>query len=138
MPGLLDIAPPEIVAERIEIRGGTLEVRGLRNREWVALLRRFPELRQPQVLGADDLDAEKIDLMEKIMPAAIAAGLGVSGDETTEELVRERLSESEQQQVFNAIMRLTNPPSPLAESPAQAGQSSAGAAETGSPRPSSS
>lgn len=138
MPGLLDIAPPEIAIERFEIRGGFVEVRGLRNREWAALLRRFPDLMRQQASGNGEVDPDMLDRLGQIMPAVIAAGAGACGDEGSEAAISERLSEDEQQQIFNAVMRLTNPPAPLAGGPAaEAGQAESGKATT-TPRPSSS
>lgn len=136
MPGILDIAPPEIATERFDIRGGHVEVRGLKNREWAALLRRFPDLMR-QVNGGE-VDPEMLERMVAIMPAVIAAAAGTAGDEAVEAAISERLTEPEQQQIFNAIMRLTNPPAPLAGGPAaEAGQAANGKATT-SPMPSSS
>lgn len=132
MPSLLDIAPPEIAAERVNIRGSELEVRGIRNREWAALLRRFPELRK-QAAGITVPEEDMAVASIEIMPAVIAAGLGNTGDEKTEALIAERLSDAEQAEVFGVIMRLTNPPAPLAESPAVVGQAG-GKAATTSPR----
>lgn len=130
MPGILDIAPPEIAVERISIRGKELEVRGIRNREWAALLRRFPELRK-QAAGIAVSEEDMAVASIEIMPVVIAAGLGNSGDEKTETLIAERLSDAEQAEVFGAIMRLTNPPSPLAGGPAaEAGQDDNGQAAT--------
>ena len=129
MPGLLDIAPPEIAAERINIRGTELELRGIRNREWAALLRRFPELRK-QAAGLAIPEEDMAVASIEIMPAVIAAGLGNTGDEKTEALIAERLTDAEQAEVFGAIMRLTNPPAPLAESPVEAGQADNGKAAT--------
>lgn len=137
MPSILDIAPPEIAVERVNIRGTELDVRGIRNREWAMLLRRFPELRRLAAgiaVAEEDMAASSIE----IMPAVIAAGLGNTGDEKTEALIAERLTDVEQAEVFGAVMRLTNGPAPLAESPAPvAGQVGNGKA-TVAPRPSSS
>lgn len=121
MPSILDIAPPEIATERFEIRGGAVEVRGLRNREWAALLRRFPDLLRQQTADGE-ANPDFLDRMESILPAVIAAAVGACGDAESEKAIAERLTEPEQAQIFAAIMRLTNPPSPLAESPAPAGQ----------------
>lgn len=115
MPSILDIAPPEIAAETINIRGGEIKVRGLRNREWAGLMRRFPELRK-QVAGMLIPTEEMAVLSLELTPAAIALVLG-----QPEDVIDERFSDAEQVQIFNVIMRLTNPPSPLAESPAKAG-----------------
>lgn len=120
MPGLLDIAPPEIAAERFDIRGGYLEVRGIRNREWAVLLRRFPDLMRQQPEGAD-VDPEMLDRMDTMIPAVIAAATGACGDAGIEAAIAERLTEAEQQHIFGVVMRLTNPPPPLAGSPVAAG-----------------
>lgn len=135
MPGILDIAPPEIATETFEIRGGKLEVRGLRNREWAALLRRFPELREQQNTQADELSPEMVDRMETVMPAVIAAAAGTCGNEEIEAAIAQRLTDAEQVAVFSTVMRLTMPPAPLAGSPVAAGQESGGQAATASPRP---
>lgn len=132
MPGILDIAPPEVTTETIDIRGTLIEVRGIRNRDWAGLLRRFPALRA-QVFGITIPDEEMAVSSIEVMPAVIAAGLVEKADEVA---VVERLSDAEQSAVFATIMRLTMPPAPLAESPAPAGQD-AGPAETTSPTPSS-
>lgn len=137
MPGILDIAPPEILTETFEIRGGKLEVRGLRNREWAALLRRFPELRNQQAIDPNDLDDETLNRMAMVMPPVIAAAAGTCGDEGIEAAIAERLTEAEQTAIFAAVMRLTSPPAPLAGSPAGAGQVANGQT-TITPQPSSS
>lgn len=122
MTGLLDIAPPEARTEVIDIRGKALEVRGLRKREYVAVLHRFPSFRRPA--DENDFDAAVANL--DIMAPIVAAGLGKIGDRETEANLLERLSDDELEQVFNTVMRLTLPsPSPLAETPAAAGEESA-------------
>ena len=134
MPGLLDIAPPEVVSERVNIRGTELEVRGIRNREWAALLKRFPELRKQAAglaVSEEDMAAVSIELM----PAVIVAGIIDAEHVITEAAVAERLTDAEQAEVFSVIMRLTNPPAPLAESPVAAGRGANGATTT-TPRPS--
>lgn len=139
MPGILDIAPPEIVTERFDIRGGYLEVRALRNREWAMLARRFPDIiRDGGLTFADDLALETIDRIDALMPAVIAAACGTCGDEKIEAAIIDRLTEAERTMVFNAIMRLTNTPAPLARSPVAAGQVANGQAETNMPAPSTS
>lgn len=137
MPSILDIAPPEISAERVNIRGTELEVRGIRNREWAMLLRRFPVLQKQAAGGTVDPEEMTVASIE-IMPAVIAAGLGNTGDQQTEDAIAERLSDAEQAEVFGVIMRLTNPPDPLAASPVVAAGQGANGAATTQPRPSSS
>jgi hypothetical protein len=134
MPGILDIAPPEIVTERFDIRGGYLEVRALRNREWAMLARRFPDvIRDGGLTLGDDLAPETIDRIDALMPAVIAAACGTCGDEKIEAAIVDRLTEAERTTVFNAVMRLTNTPAPLAGSPVVAGQVANGQAETNTP-----
>ena len=133
MPGLLDIAPPEVVAERVTIRGAELEVRGIRNREWAALLKRFPELRKQAAglaVSEEDMAVASIELM----PAVIVAGIIDAEHDLTEGDVAERLSDAEQAEVFGVIMRLTNPPAPLAESPVAAGRGANGSMTTTPPQ----
>lgn len=104
--GLMDIAPPEIVTKHFEVRGGTLEVRGIKTREWVALQQRFPELRAG--MNGEPPDSQVvITAVDGLVPAIIAAALGAIGDEITEGLIVERLSESEQMVIFGVVMELT-------------------------------
>lgn len=109
--GLLDIAPPEIVTKRFEIRGGAIEVRGIKNREWARLQQRFPEFQKLLEVSEEEranLKEENLVLTAEVVVAAIiATGLGCCGDEKTEELVIDRLTEDEQVEVFGAIMQLT-------------------------------
>ena len=132
MPSLLDIAPPDLATATVDIRGTSITVHAIRNRDWVQLMRRFPQLRRSVL----DDEWAGVHHLETI-PAIIAAGLGKVCDEAEERLVEERLSDQEQQQLHNAIMRLTNGPAPLAESPVPAGQVANGQMNS-SPRISSS
>lgn len=110
-PGLLDIAPPEIVTKRFEIRGGAIEVRGVKNREWAILQRRFPELNKLMETSEEEragLREENLALNAGgIVAAIIAAGLGFCGDVDTEELIEDKLTEDEQIEIFGAVMELT-------------------------------
>lgn len=131
--GLQDIAPPEVMAKKFEIRGGSIEVHGVKTKDWVALQRRFPELR----IG---LNGEKPDentiitAVEGLVPAVIAAGLGVLGDPESEALIVDRLTDGEQMMIFGVIMEFTAPESkanqgPLLESPPRDGQTMNGIVE---------
>src|SRR5689334_17806046 len=104
--GLLDIAPPEVVTEEVEIRGKRLALRGITNLEMAQLFKRFPLLakqiagnrRREELLAIQALTAgqaaelaqltiEPDDaLIEEIeaRPAFIAAGLGKIGNEEFE------------------------------------------------------
>lgn len=129
MPGLLDIAPPELLTEVLDIRGVQLEIRGLSEREWVRLLHRFPQLRKrsaeaepASVESGDDQALANLDVLAPV----IAAGLGKIADNETEAEIGKRLTFAEQMTVFNAVIRLTvGPPSPLPKAPAAAGEESA-------------
>jgi hypothetical protein len=106
MPSLLDIAPPEITAEEVDIRGTRLSVRGLPAEEWARLYARFPELRAV-VAG----QAENVSNLAAFagQAALVAAGLGKPGDNNTEHLVMERLGHDEQQRIVETILRLSMP-----------------------------
>jgi hypothetical protein len=135
MPGLLDIAPPEIKTKRFEIRGGSLEVRALRHRELVMLTVRYPDMQRP---GASVAEISIAGIDARV--AAIAAALDKIGDEATETAIKERLTDSEAQEIFDEIIAMSNVPSPLAGGPAlfAAGPVPNGATATISPPPSSS
>jgi hypothetical protein len=153
---LLDIAPPEVTTEEVDIRGTKLVVRGVSNLEYAALLKRFPVLaksvagdtRRLTLLAKEKLSAgEALELARLIQepedemfagmesaPALIAAGLGHPGDAAYEAGVMERLSDAERDQILAVIMRLTVPPKaedvgPLAPG---AGQAAPAASETSS------
>lgn len=104
--GLLDIAPAEVLTKEFTIRGGTLVVRGVKNKEWIELLKRFPDVRK--LINGDVMDVMEAYLaaVDGLIPAIIATGLGVCGDTKSEELVVERLSEAEQYAIFEAVMVL--------------------------------
>lgn len=112
MPGLLDIAPPEIVRETVHIRGGTLELRGLSAAELAQLMHRFPEI--GKATAGADMAADALVLRgAEATVAAIAAALDKLGDADTEAEIMRRLSLPERQQVFDMIMRLTMPPAAI-------------------------
>jgi len=106
MPGLLDIAAPEITSEEVEIRGTKLVVRGLRARETAALLKRFPVMAKQAAKAEVDAGDALVNSLEST-PAIIAAGLGKLGDADTEALIEDRLSTEEKTELITAITRLT-------------------------------
>lgn len=130
--GLMDIAPPEVMTKKFEIRGGSIEVHGIKTKDWVALQRRFPELR----IGLNGEKPDETTIMtavEGLVPAVIAAGLGVLGDEASEALIVDRLTDGEQMMIFGVIMEFTAPEpkanqGPLLKSPPD-GQTMNGIAE---------
>lgn len=107
MPSLADVAPPELAAEEIDVRGTLLKVRGLSGEEWMALYARFPEF--AAVLGGKS-DAQISGITEvRSQAALIASALGCPGDAATEALVLERLSGDDQRLVMSAAVRLSHP-----------------------------
>jgi hypothetical protein len=108
MADLEDIAPPEVTAEIVDIRGKELKVRGLRNREWAMLFKRFPVLRR-QAKGEPVSEEERADTALESQPAIIACGLGRPGDAKAEALIVDRLDDAEMRRVFDVIMRLGQP-----------------------------
>lgn len=115
MATIFDIAPRD--PEKVEIRGITLEIRGIKNAEFSALCERFPELRKQMQGQPTDGLAGRFDLI----PAVIAAGLGQCGDASAETAVVERLSIGEQTDLCSRILKLTMPTAdagPLADVPA--------------------
>lgn len=120
-----DIAPPEALAERFEIRGGSFTVRGLRNREWAQIWKRFPLLRR--LADGEEVDKVELDLeAAEAHPAIIAAAVGRVGDRELEALILDRLSDDEMQAAFQAIMRLGS--RPTTSPPPEAGELAAGQA----------
>lgn len=106
MPSLLDIAPPELTAEEVDIRGTKLSVKGLPAAEWARLYARFPEIRailRGQTEGVSDI------AVFAAQAALIAAGLGKPGDAETEHLVMERLSREENRLLAQTVARLSQP-----------------------------
>lgn len=126
LPGLLDIAPPEIITKRFEIRGGWIEVRGLKNRERIQISRRFPAFGQTDISLIAKSFSENDSVMDDLIVAVIAAGAGVIGDLETEQLLRERFDENERMSLYLAVMDMSSP-SPLVESPERVGTFSNGA-----------
>lgn len=109
MPSLLDIAPPELSAETIDIRGTPLKVTGIGADHWAELYARFPELRAVVVgRGRDDAPARPLEQFEAQV-GMIATGLGSHGDPEIERQIMARLSTPEQTLLVQAIIRLSLP-----------------------------
>jgi hypothetical protein len=53
MPSLVDIAPPELTAEEVEIRGTKLKVQGISGEGWMTLYARHPVMRALVARGRD-------------------------------------------------------------------------------------
>jgi hypothetical protein len=131
---LLDIAPPEVTKEEVDIRGTKLVLRGITNIEMAVLLKRFPllakqiagEARRNDLLAIPTLTAgqaaelarltiepeEELFLGIETAPALIVAGLGEIGNAEFEAGVNERLSQEEQIALLAVVMRLTVPKKP--------------------------
>ena len=106
MPSLLDIAPPEIGAKEIEIRGTVLRVRGIAAVDWASLYARFPELRAMVGGGSEDIDRLRAMMAQS---ALIAAGTGQPGDADVERAAMSNLSADERQSLIEDIIRLSLP-----------------------------
>jgi hypothetical protein len=154
---LLDIAPPEVTEEEVDIRGDKILVRGLRNLDYMALLKRFPVLaktvagsaRRLALLAKEKLSpGEALELAGLIQepedemfsgmesePALIAAGLGHPGDAAYEAGVMERLSTAERATILDVIVRLTRPPAEDAGPLATGAPVDPAATETNLPQP---
>lgn len=109
MPSLLDVAPPEIATEIVDIAGTPIEVRGIDARGIAALMKRFPSLRRIAAGREDDesLDEDAAEANGKAQIAAIAAGLV---EPVPEDVIERNTNLAERAELFDAIMRLTNPP----------------------------
>jgi hypothetical protein len=128
---LLDIAPPEVASEKVDIRGTKLSVRAISNLEMAVLYKRFPvfakqvasDARRLELLAIPKLtegQAAELDRLTvlpedglacdaEMRPVMIAASLGELGNEKFEAGVSERLSKEEQSGVLSVVMRLTYP-----------------------------
>lgn len=143
MPSLLDIAPPEISAVEVDIRGTKLRVAGIAALEWAMLYGRFPELRR-LVLGDVVEGGDRLRFLAA-QSAVIAAGTGHPGDADIERASMTVLTFDERQELFEEILRVSLPGdvlSPLLDGSPPAGANGAGrhtkASATRSPRASSS
>lgn len=126
MPSLLDIAPPELSAEEVDIRGAKLRVRGVTGEEWAALYARFPILKN--VMGGRAVNVPLLDQL-RAQAALIAASLDKMGDAEIERAVLDRLTVGDQQVVLETIGRLSLPGAvfgPLLDEPAEAGDAAPG------------
>lgn len=106
MPSLLDIAPPEITAETVDIRGTALKVSAIDNEGWMRLHARFPELRSLVSGRPGDMSPA---VVLKMNAALIAAGLGKADDAEIEHAALDRLSIVDQSQIVEVIVRLSMP-----------------------------
>lgn len=107
MPSLLDIAPPEISAEQVEVRGVTLRVAGIPAIDWAMLYGRYPELRKV-MLGEESDGRDRLRFLAA-QSAVIAAGTGHPGDAEIERASMAVLTFDERQQLFDQIIRLSLP-----------------------------
>lgn len=118
MPSLLDIAPPELSAEEVDIRGTKISVRGVTAEEWAQLYARFPALKS--IMGGRAADGSQLDQVRG-EAALIAAGLGKMGNAEIERAVLDRLTAADKRVVLETIGRLSLPGAvfgPLLDEPA--------------------
>lgn len=123
MPSIFDIAPPKLATRFLSVdregEGGAMvpiqiEVRGLTIYEMAALMRRFPVLAKKdtkELFIKGDIDPELLEQTTKETQAWLIAAIaiGVQVVDATEELVRERFSDSEILAIGSVIMEMTNP-----------------------------
>jgi hypothetical protein len=106
MTSLLDL---ENAAETVKVGGKDIPVYGLSTAGIVAILRRFPQLREMLSGEEVELTAELLyDLAPDAVAALIAASCGHPGDETAER-VASRLTITQQADLLEATIRLTMP-----------------------------
>jgi len=108
MPSLLDIAPPEISAVEIDIRGTVLRVAGIAAIDWAVLYGRFPELRKI-MLGEESSEGRDRLRFLAAQSAVIAAGTGHPGDADIERASLTVLTFDERQQLFDQVISLSLP-----------------------------
>lgn len=107
MNSLLDIAPPEITAKEIEIRGTKFNIRGISAKEWAVLYARFPELKK--AVSGEAVPAQTSVIRALGMwGAVIAAGCGKAGDAAIEQAAVTNLSDDEQRDVFGEIVAISH------------------------------
>lgn len=106
MTGLLDIAP---AAERVDIRGIQVDVRGLSLTDLRDLIARFPEV---VALFGKGLNVGAImKAGPAVVAAAIAAACGNPGDKAAEAIAGD-LPLGEQADILDKVLRLTMPKGP--------------------------
>ncbi len=106
MTGILDIAPPEITAETIDIRGTKLKVSGVRAQDWAVLYARFPELEA--VLNGQRIEGAPIREFAALI-AVISAGLGHIGNAEVEGELMDNTTSDEQTMIVEVVKRLSLP-----------------------------
>jgi hypothetical protein len=134
MPSLLDIAPPEISAVELEIRGVAIKVAGIPAIDWAMLYGRFPELRKI-MLGEESSDGRDRLRFLAAQSAVIAAGTGHPGDADIERASLTVLTFDERQSLFDQVVSLSLPGdvlSPLLDASPAPAANGAGRATKGS------
>lgn len=106
MPSLADVAPPELTAETVDIRGTPLRVQAIDGEGWMRLHTRFPEL--APILDGRAGDLTRLETL-RVQAGLIAAGLGAPDDAATERLVVDKLTPADQQRIMEVIFRLSLP-----------------------------
>lgn len=106
MPSLLDIAPPELSAETVDIRGTTLTVCGIAADGWATLYSRFPVLRA--IMAGRSIEGAALDVL-RAQSALIAAGTGAPGNADVERAAMVNLTEDDQKMLVETIRRLSLP-----------------------------
>lgn len=110
MASIFDIAP---TTTKIDVRGTTLEARGVGLAHCRDLLARFPAVGILLLGSAEGLDAGTVGALLKAAPeammAVMASGVGYHGNEAAEQELGESLVLGEQLELIVAIAKLTAP-----------------------------
>jgi hypothetical protein len=107
MGGLLDIAPPEISAKEITVRGVKLRLQGIAARDWANLYGRFPDL--ARAVEGQKIDNPSASGQIGILAAVIAAGVGQCGDPKVERAAIANLTLAEASMVMQEAIALSLP-----------------------------
>lgn len=134
-----DIAPSQGSETIVPLRAGTatepgvdVKIRGIKNREIVALAKRFPLLPKMIAGAGGELPRERLllDFLE-ITSALIATGMGLCGDAEVEAMVEDKFSLDEQRVLLEAVLQMTAPPPPTDAEAAEAARPFVEAAAAG-------
>lgn len=104
MASLLDIAP---LVDHVDVRGTTIEVRGVSARGVAQLLYRFPKIRKMWATSKWDV-ATIMEMGDEVVAALIAASLSHPGDPEYEAAAG-RLALGEQAEIMAKSLKLTMP-----------------------------
>jgi hypothetical protein len=108
MPSILDIAPPELSAKEVEIRGVKFTLCGIPAIDWATLYARFPVLRAVAAGVTDGVTASPV-IVHAMNAAVIAAGVGQLGNPDVERVASANLTRDEMESLVSEVFRLSAP-----------------------------